>query len=582
MTSLSTQRFYEDKITSISPLRAIAESVFNEKRSGRTIHRPTLSELYSHASKCPGVTVTDLLVDQATGASLGLPEGARVLNHNHGGLVGRNARIRHFMSREKGEARKALLALAMEGAYSMSESSIFISEVCCGLDSGLMIRARMATTAENTINLYNWCLNFTPMELIREKYENSIHHDIPDILVVSDPGWKDPQGRKENSEGIILIDYEHNTILLLGQRYFGEHKKGTLTLAWSSGMRLGRVACHGGIKEVDFSAVPGKGGLGRRTISFFGLSGSGKSSHTNSSDNGGTLPRGHVTTIAHDDAFQIDYVGRECTVWEPTLFDKTDSRCPSHPDWKHVLTTQNQLVMELDGKVVPVGLDIRNNNGRAIFSRSILGRHTDKTGFPDFINWLMKDSTLPPVVRISDGDLAVAMGATLMTKRSAAENVPEEEMKRLVFEPFANPFRVYELFRDCEGFGKLFESGAVFHVFNSGGFWKDSDASISPIPLKLSHRLQTAILLDEIEWVPWEALPGALIPSADSIEKIWPGYSKVFDPKPMMESPGYRETLRDRMAQREDFLEANLADAPEIREKLVDSLRRCRSAIILS
>jgi phosphoenolpyruvate carboxykinase (ATP) len=46
------------------------------------------------------------------------------------------------------------------------------------------------------------------------------------------------------------------------------------------------------------------------------------------------------------------------------------------------------------------------------------------------------------------------MGAALMTQRNRAENVAEDELNKLVFEPFANPFRVYELYRDVEAFVK--------------------------------------------------------------------------------------------------------------------------------
>ncbi len=41
-----------------------------------------------------------------------------------------------------------------------------------------------------------------------------------------------------------------------------------------------------------------------------------------------------------------------------------------------------------------------------------------------------------------------------MTQRNRAENVAEDELNKLVFEPFANPFRVYELYRDVEAFVK--------------------------------------------------------------------------------------------------------------------------------
>ena len=35
-------------------------------------------------------------------------------------------------------------------------------------------------------------------------------------------------------------------------KYFGEHKKGTLTLGWSIAQRQGYTACHGGQKRFNF------------------------------------------------------------------------------------------------------------------------------------------------------------------------------------------------------------------------------------------------------------------------------------------------------------------------------------------
>jgi ATP-dependent phosphoenolpyruvate carboxykinase len=78
-------------------------------------------------------------------------------------------------------------------------------------------------------------------------------------------------------------------------RYFGEHKKGTLTLGWSIDNRIGYTACHGGQKR--FNLPDGS----QKVISVFGLSGSGKSTITLSDHNGKMN-----TTVLHDDAFIIN------------------------------------------------------------------------------------------------------------------------------------------------------------------------------------------------------------------------------------------------------------------------------------
>ncbi|MFW5799965.1 MAG: phosphoenolpyruvate carboxykinase, partial [Spirochaetota bacterium] len=183
-----------------------------------------------------------------------------------------------------------------------------------------------------------------------------------------------------------------------------------------------------------------------------------------------------------------------------------------------------------------------------------------------------KDTTLPPLMKCESKELGVAMGATLMTKRTAAENVSVEDMKKLVFEPFANPFRVYELYKDIEGFLKVLEAGTECYVFNSGGFWKSSDTGVEDIPLKLSLRLQTAILMNELEWEEWELLPGASIPTPESINKVWPDYSKSYEMKELHNKEKYLETLKDRFEQRRNFLlQSDVNQKPVLLKRLLNA-----------
>jgi phosphoenolpyruvate carboxykinase (ATP) len=249
-----------------------------------------------------------------------------------------------------------------------------------------------------------------------------------------------------------------------------------------------------------------------------------------------------------------------------------DSRDTDNPDWKYVISTQNNGTIEKNGKVLPLAMDIRNGNSRAILDRDLLGNYINKIGFPDFICWLMKDSTLPPIIKCSNPELGVAMGATLMTKRSTAENVSMEEMKKLVFEPFANPFRVYELVKDIEGFLRVLSGNTECYVFNSGGYWKSSDTDLTKIPLKLSLTLQSKILTGEIEWQPWELLPGAMVPKASSIDLIWPGYSKLFSFDHIANKDHYLEYLKDRFEQRRQFLlKSDVNQKPELLKRLLNA-----------
>jgi len=197
----------------------------------------------------------------------------------------------------------------------------------------------------------------------------------------------------------------------------------------------------------------------------------------------------------------------------------------------------------------------------------------NRCGFPDIICWLMKDSCLPPLMRFNDPALAVAMGASLMTRRNRAENVPEEELAKLVFVPFANPFRVYELWRDVQAFTKVFHQGATGYCFNSGGFWKASDIDLRGIPLKTSLRLQTALLLDQLEWEKLDLLPGAQIPTKKSVDAILPGYYDAYHPANVENRPAYLATLKSRFRQRMMFLQSSdLHDKPGLLLSLINAL----------
>ncbi len=561
-------------LSDMSRLRAIAESAFNNRNDGNAPRFVSAAEAYAMACRLPWVTVTDLPMDKQSIKRLGLPDNAKVINENNGAIVGRSAEARVFYNRSTPAEKNALEEMLREAVYQMQvENRLVIAEAVVGLDPRLMIKARLLTTEDDIANVFHWYANFTPLASVPD-YEKSQPLPVQDILFVSFPGWRsnDPRWAK----GCVAVDEKHMTIFNLGMRYFGERKKGTLTMAWTAGKQLGMVAAHAGIKEIDFSNVPEFAHRGKQVIAFYGLSGSGKSSHTNALDNGGTLPKGFRRTIAHDDAFQIDYKKRICHVWEPTLYDKIDSRDLRHPDWAHCITTQNTLVIDYNGRILPAGQDLRNNNGRALFNRDLLGKTTNSIGFPNSIGWLMKDTTLPPILKLTTPELSVAMGATLMTKRTAAENVSMEEMKKLVFVPFANPFRVYPLQDDCEGYFEIFKSGCDCYIWSGGGggMWDGSENKQKKVPLQVSLTLQTAVLEGTLEWEDWELVENTQIPTRESIEKIIPGYYDTYNPRTVPNIKEFTDLLKNRFQQRIDFIRSSdLKERPDLMNLLVNALK---------
>lgn len=572
MASKSSSEYYSS-LKEMSPIRAIAVTLMNDPK----VRKLTVAEAYEMAKKQPGVIETDMPVYPKFAQMHNLPADAKVLNDCHGNIIGRTAKARRFYHRLDAEKKNKVEGDFREAVWQMQHYPLIKAEAVLGMDKDLMIKATFITTETDVVNLYNWLLNFSPYESMQKEYEASPVLPIQDIILIAFNEWtcNDTFYNNVGAPQLALVDEKHNVIVNLGMRYFGERKKGTLTLAWTSGIRIGMAACHGGIKEIDFGTCKDSyyHKLGKRSIAFFGLSGTGKSSHTNNHDNAATLPEGFSKVVLHDDAFQIDLENKVCRCWEPTLFDKTDSRDIDHPDWKYCLALMNHAVLTLDGKRWPVGLDLRNSNGRALLDRDLLGSHVNKCAFPKALVWLMKDTVLPPVIKLTNKYLAIAMGAALMTMRNRAENVTEEDLKKLVFEPFANPFRVYELHKDVDAFLSVADNGADFYCFNSRGYWKEADDKLEAIPLKTSLTLQTAILTDALQWEPWDMLPGAMIPTKESVDKLIPGYYDKYLPQNRGNMADYLHLLQDRFTQRIEFLKgSDMQEKPEVLAELLKTL----------
>jgi len=542
MSTKNSYERYKDDLHRIGPFRATIQSAFY----ANNVEYVTQAQSYELARRQPGVIALDMQMYNPE--QFGIASGSPVLLSCDGSVVGRTARARRIMSRTSEDERKKYLSILREAVFQLGEKECITTTAIGGLPEEFMLKMRFLITRRHAKNCFDWLTNFRAFEGDAvERYNNSRLLDEPAILVLVDPEWRHP----DYPDGLVIIDDDTNAIAILGLRYFGEMKKGTLTLIWRTAVRQNMVPCHGGIREDTHNG-------NSRITANFGLSGSGKSALTNR--------KGGV--IIHDDAFIIDLDNDLSMALEPNLFDKTDR------GWTEEMafSFMNTGVILIDGKQVPLLNDVRNNNGRCIKSRDVLGTVADKTGKPHVVVWLMKDSTLPPIVRLDDTVLATAMGATLMTKRTPAENVPPEEMKRLVFEPFANPFRCHALSTDCELFLELFRSGTTCYVFNTGGFWRNSDSDLVDVSKELSLRLQQAIVADEIEFEPWKVLPGASVPKTKTMNKIWPDYDIDFDPLRAVDQQECRDVMFDRFGQRITFLESEMVRNLELRQGMVKSL----------
>lgn len=429
----------------------------------------SIAHAYRLAMEAPGTIVTDLPVLRAQ--ELDLPDDARVLLFNDGTITGRQAKARKLVNMTNEQDYANLLR---EALFASNHKHMYHGIAYVGLHEDFMVRAHLLIPQGYENTLYSWMLNFQhPNGAIEAMYKQSREINEGDLYLYSDPDLFLPG----HDEGLSLFDHKHNVGALFGLRYFGEHKKATLTMGWSVASRCNFTACHGGQKR--FVKPDGSTFI----AGVFGLSGSGKSTITHAKHDGR-----YDITVLHDDAFIISNDDGSSISLEPSYFDKVQDYPTNCPDNQYLLTMQNVgATLDEHGLVVPVTEDIVAGNGRALKSKFWTPHRAYK--FDNKINaifWIMKDETLPPILKVDSSVLASTLGATLATKRSSAEH--GAVTTKLVIEPYANPFRLYPLRNDYKKFKDLFENHDVqCYVLNTGFFL---DSNITPqVTLSLVERI---------------------------------------------------------------------------------------------
>lgn len=454
---MTTQEFFTTS-ENLKKMMSAARATITAPFFGNNVEKiENVTEAYELAQEsCGTIELTGMPVYEPE--KIGLPAGANQLLFNDGTVVGRCAAARKIVGEPNCDL-KVLLPVIREAVYGTRDRLMYNCETVVGLDKDFMIKAHLLIPEGFENIMYSWMLNFQYFnEEYKKMYADSREIPEGDIFVFSDPDWSHP----DFPYGLTFFDPEHNCAAILGMRYFGEHKKGTLTLAWGAAARNGYASCHGGMKRYNLD-----GGKSFQ-VAVFGLSGSGKSTITHAKHDGR-----YDITVLHDDAFIINTKDKYTIALEPAYFDKTADYPIGCEDNKYILTQQNAgAIMKKDGLVYSVTEDIRNGNGRAVKSKLWSPNRVDRIDQPiNAIFWLMKDPTIPPVVKLSGASLGAAMGATLATKRTSAERLAAGvDPNALVVEPYANPFRVYPLSMDYERFKHLIEDGVDCYILNTGEF----------------------------------------------------------------------------------------------------------------
>ena len=266
-----------------SKTRSIIEGAFY---GNNVVEVNSLAEAYNLAKNSPGTVVTDMPVYKSE--EIGLPADAKVLLFNDGAVTGRYAAARRIKG-EPGVDDAKLDKVVMDAVYKTRFKKLYHATAYIGLDPEFMVKAHLLIPEGDEVIMYNWLLNFQYInDTYAKMYESSVpvgNGKEPDIYIFSDPQWTPTPSPDVDYSCLsddltcCYFDTDQNCAAILGMKYFGEHKKGTLTIAWAIANRNGYASCHGGQKEYTLAD-------GRKYVaSVFGLSGSGKSTLTHAQEN---------------------------------------------------------------------------------------------------------------------------------------------------------------------------------------------------------------------------------------------------------------------------------------------------------
>lgn len=539
---MSTRRVWKQSEIKTNPLFSKMRSTIETAFYGNNVTPVTsVAQAYQLAAEEPGVIVLDMPVYKP--CEQGLPTDAKVLVTNDGKTTGRYAKARRIIG-DEGIDEVELSNIARDAVYDSRDKEWLAAEAIVGLDKKFTARAHLMIPKDHASTLYSWIMNFKFFDAaVKEFYDDSLEIPEGDIYIYSDPDYIVPG----HPGGLAIFDPAHNCAMILGMRYFGEHKKGTLTLAWSLANRLGYVACHGGMKRYNLDN--GKS----YTIGVFGLSGSGKSTLTHEKHDGR-----YDISILHDDAYIINTEDLSSIALEPTYFDKMQDYPVEHPANEFLLTLQNVgVTMDDEGRKVVLAEDVRNNNGRAIKSQFWTENRVNYVDEPvNAIVWLMKDKTLPPILKIDDPVLASTMGATLATRRSTAEKLDAHvDPNALVIEPYANPFRTYPLALDYESYKKLFsQCGVECYIMNTGFFLDNK------VPKEVTLDLLERLVEGTLEFKPFYKYP-----NLEYVEV--PGFEPPFQVRE------YHHQLHKAFEFRYDYVENLIGHKNELPEEVLEVLK---------
>jgi phosphoenolpyruvate carboxykinase (ATP) len=376
----------------------------------------------------------------------------------------------------------------------------------------------------------------------------------PEVQVIYTPNLPAP-GYPDDR--VIAVDLENSITRVLNSDYFGESKKGGLRMWNDKVYKLGGLSLHAGLKVIPTDA-------GEKTVMIIGLSGTGKTTTTFTTQNG---------SLPVQDDFVALMPGGHAYGTENGCFAKTFSLDPDfEPNIYGAVVKPSaylENVYQDGGGRVNFFEESYTQNGRAVFGMSDLARFRDaqEVGTVDYLLILNRNENIIPSIAKLNQEQAAAyfmLGETTGTSAGGAA-----EAGKFLRVPGTNPFfplphglqgnRILELLATHPIETFLLNTGRV------GG--KDGDERSKKVKIPHTSACVKGVAEGSISWTEDEDfgyLIADAVPDFDDLELLQP--RRLYEREGRMQE--YTELVERLKAERTE----RLREFPELDESIVKAV----------
>jgi phosphoenolpyruvate carboxykinase (ATP) len=447
-------------------------------------------------------------------------------------------------SSAKSMTREAFEDIAKKQDAYLADQEVVVIDGYIGNDPDMRTAARLTIEKANA--------NIAGMQ--QKLYFERTDGTEPEVHVIYTPNLAAP-GYPDDR--LIAVDLENGVTRVLNSDYFGESKKGGLRMWNDIVYRKGGLALHAGLKVIP---TPD----GEKVIMIIGLSGTGKTTTTFTTQNGsepvqddfvGLMPGGHAFGTENGcfaKTFSLD------PEFEPSIYGAVTKP-----------TTYLENAYQDDSGKVNFFEESYTQNGRAVFEMSDLLRYRDarEVGTVDYLLILNRNENIIPAVAKLSQEQAAAYFMLGETTGTSAGGAAEAGIFLRV--PGTNPFfplphglqgnRILELLASHPIETYLLNTGRV------GG--KDGDDRSKKVKIPHTSACVRAIAEGAIVFAEDEDfgyLVAESVPEFDDIE--------LLQPRRLYERQGRSEEYTQIVDRLKSERVARLQEFPELSDDIVKAV----------